>query len=108
MATLTVTDITTAGETRALGVAAAGGDQFANDGRTIFEASNASGGSITITFVSQRACDQGTVHNTAVAVGAGVTKRIGPFIPSRYNDASGYVQVTYSGVTSLTVGVASV
>lgn len=108
MATLTVQDVTTAGVVPASLVAATvSGDQFQNDGRTMFEVLNGSGGSITVTFASQRPCDQGSTHNTAVAVAASATKRIGPFDPNRYNDANGYVQVTYSGVTSLTVGVSS-
>jgi hypothetical protein len=108
VATLTVQDITTAGQVPASLVAAAGGgDQFPNDGRTMFEVANGSGGSITVTFASQKPCDQGSTHNTAVAVAAGATKRIGPFDPTRYNDGNGMVQVTYSGVTSLTVGVSS-
>ena len=37
------------------------------------------------------------------AVGAGAQKIIGP-IPAAFNDASGNVAVTYSGVSSVTVG----
>src|SRR4051794_5552022 len=98
MATLAVQDVTNAGTVPTYGAAAGGGDQFQNDGKTMFHVKNGSGGSITVTFASQKSCDQGSTHNTAVAVAAGAEKMVGPFDPSRYNDANGYCQVTYSGV----------
>ena len=41
--------------------------------------------------------------NGAVTVANGATKEIGPFQMRHYNDASGYVQITYSAVNSVTV-----
>ena len=61
------------------------------------------GGDITVTIASQRACDQGSTHNAAVVVTAGEERFIGPFDPARYNDSNGMTQLTYSGVTSLTI-----
>lgn len=107
MATLSVQDINTAGVTLSFAAAAGGGDQFSNDGKTLLYVKNGGGGSINVTIASQRACDQGATHNTVVAVANGSEKTIGPFPPERYNDASGNAQVTYSGVTSVTVAVAS-
>jgi hypothetical protein len=108
MAVLSVQQISTAGVVPATLVAAsAGGDSFANNGRTVFDAANGSGAPITVTFASQKPCDQGSTHNTVVSVTNGTTRRIGPFDPSRYNDGNGFVQVTYSAVTSLTVGAFS-
>lgn len=109
MATIAVTQISTAGVAPPTFVAAAGGgDQFANNGKTLFEAKNASGSPITVTFVRQKACDQGTVHTTTVSVPATTGDRIcGPFDPALFNDANGFCQVTYSAVTSLTVAAFS-
>src|SRR5687768_17600312 len=105
MATLVVQQITNAGVVKAaLAAAAAGGDQFANNGKTFLEVANGSGGAITVTIAAQRACDFGSTHNIANSVAAGATEIMGPFDPSRYSDASGFCQITYSGVTSLTVG----
>lgn len=103
MATLTVADINTAGYTPTYASAAGGGDQFSNDGKTLIHIKNGSGGSITVTIASQVACSQGGTHNTAVAIPAGEERFIGPFPPDRYCDANGMTQLTYSGVTSLTI-----
>jgi hypothetical protein len=108
MATLSVQQITTAGVVPASLVAAGGsGDQFPNNGRTFLDVANDSGGSINVTIASQRLCDQGATHNTVVAVADGATKRLGPFDPSRYNDGTGSVHVSYSDATSVTVGAFS-
>jgi hypothetical protein len=111
MATLTVATIAETGLTSTLAAAAAGGDQFANpeDQTTLFEIANASGGSINVTFATQVAsapvagAGNVTLSNRVVAVANGARMLIGPF-PARFNDASGFVQVTYSGVSSVTVG----
>lgn len=106
MAALTVQQVSVSGLVNPSFVAAAGGgDTFVNNGTsTFFEASNASGGSITITFD-----DSGSVSPTgatqfnpdvAVAVPAGQRAIIGPFPTARFGPT---VAVTYSGVTSLTV-----
>lgn len=105
MATLTVTTATSSGILKpALVTAAVGGDQFSNNGRTYLEITNGGASPITVTVASQRACDQGTAHNVTNSVTNATTEIMGPFDPGRFNDASGMVQVTYSAVTSVTVG----
>lgn len=105
MANLTVQTITQAGVSPSLTAAAAGGDEFANGGRTYFHINNASAGSVTVTVDSVRPCDQGADHNLTVAVPASEQRLIGPFDPRRFNQAgTGRVAVTYSAVTSVTVG----
>ncbi len=84
--------------------ATSGGDQFSNDGATMLHAKNG-GATMTITIASQVACNQGSTHNDTVTVTSGGEKMIGPFPTNRYSDASGYCQLTYSAVPSLTVGV---
>lgn len=111
MATLTVTDIERTGVDPAGAevAAAAGGDEFANDGKTFFRANNASAGSITVTFatVATQVRIPGfgeiALSNLQVSVPAGAVREIGPFPTGQFNDNGGKVQVTYSGVTSLTV-----
>lgn len=105
MATLSVSQITTAGiADPSLTTAAGGGDQFSNNGKTYLKVANATGATVTVTIASQQACSQGATHNTTASVASGQTKLLGPFPADRYNDANGYVQVSYSGVTSITVG----
>lgn len=110
MAVLTVTEITEAGVADGAAAAAGGGDSFANpdDERTVLKVINGGGGSITVTItpavVAATLPGFGAVTkaNGGGSVGAGATRYFGPF-PKAYNDANGRVNVTYSGVTSVTV-----
>jgi len=77
--------------------------QTASTQKTFLRVANGSGSPITVTIDSVVACDQGFDHDLAVAVPAGDEYTIGPIDRARYDDGSGYVQITYSGVTSLTV-----
>lgn len=112
MATLTVLDIDQTGPTSALAAAAGGGDAFADDGdqRTFFEINNGGGGSINVTFAyvpgAERIPGYGviTLPDLVVAVGAGLRKVIGPFPRNFIDPATGLISVTYSGVTTVTVG----
>lgn len=79
---------------------AAGGDSFENDGETILHVKNGHTASQTVTIVRARLCDMGQQHNVAVPVPAGGDRIIGPFPRSEFGSP---VQVTYSGVTSLTI-----
>lgn len=105
MATLTAQIIPLAGVTPALAAATAGGDQWANTGREYLHAKNAGASSINVTVNSQKACNQGFDHDVVVAVPAGQERLVGPFPKDRFNDEDGYALITYSDVTSLTVGV---
>jgi hypothetical protein len=102
---LTVQEITLAGLTPAYVAANAEGNYFNNDGRAYLEVVNGGVDPVTVTINSIALCSYGFDHNTEVIVSNGVTKKIGTFPPGRFNDASGRVNVTYSGVTSVTVGV---
>lgn len=108
MTTLTVQEPTPSGVVVSTAAAAALGDEFANTGKEILEVTNGSGGALTVTVTAQKACSHGTLHNGGGSVAAGATKRFGPFPRDRFNDINGKVQVTYSGVTSLTVAVIKV
>lgn len=104
MATLTVVTTTLAGTAAAAASCAAGGDVFPNNGKTLVEITNGSGGSLTPTFAATGTLQNGAViASVATAIAAGVTRVFGPFPPELFNNSSGQVAITYSGVTSLTI-----
>lgn len=103
MATLSVLDVTTAGVVPTYASATSGGDQFANDGKTMIHV-KASGAPVTVTIASQIACNQGSTHNKTVTVASTSEQMIGPFDDGRFNLA-GYTILTYSQVTGVTIGV---
>lgn len=103
------TNIVTSDFLPALVAATVSGDAYVNDGRTFLVVTNGGGAPITVTVAVQRTTIKvpgaGTVTFAAipVTVNAGVTKWIS--VPQGpYNNDSGRVVVTYSGVTSVTVG----
>lgn len=111
MAALALQNIVEAGLAPSMASAAGGGDTFANanDERTILMVTNGGGGSITVTITAQDTSETvpgfGTVSkaNGGGSVGAGATKLFGPFPAAAFNNSSGEVAVTYSGVSSVTV-----
>lgn len=110
MAVLTPQVIVKTGLTASLAAAAGGGDSWQNTGREFLRVANGGGGSINVTLAAQGGACQpygvtNVAHDIVVAVGAGVTKDIGPIDPRGYNDSNGRAQITYSGVTAVTVGV---
>lgn len=107
MALLAVQSITRAGLASAYAAAAGGGDTFLPDGRTFLHVKNASGGAITVTIVTPRTDAYGNaIADNTVSVPATTGDRmIGPFPAEAYADpTTGLANITYSGVTSLTVG----
>ena len=108
MAVLTVGSVTRTGAATALVAAAAGGDTFANDGRTFIHVKNGGASPITVTVPAVSRCSQGQLHDVAVSVTNGTEKRIGPFPPSIYNNpTTGIASITYSAVTTVTVEAVS-
>lgn len=107
MAALTVQTAAPSGTSFTTASAAGGGDTFVNNGKTLFYINNGHSGSQTATFTAQNNItidgQSLAVEDLAVAVPAGEAKIIGPFPPQIFNNSSGAVAVTYSGVTSLTV-----
>ena len=111
MAAITPVSPLITGAALALAAASGGGDTLANlKGNVFLVVNNGGVGSINVTLAAvatSRPADGPypamTLGNNVVAVGAGVQKIIGP-IPSAFNDASGNIAVTYSGVSSVTVG----
>lgn len=103
MAVLAVLQIAAAGlDPGALNAAAAGGDSFANNGKTFLRVANGHAANPrTVTFTSQLtagAVPPGTAKtDLAVVVPAMSERWIGPFDQAAFNDpATGRVAVTYS------------
>lgn len=101
MARLTVQEPGLTGADVTLAAATAGGDEFINDGHTMLRVYNGGGGSITVTTARNRNCNQGFSHSNAVTVETVSTHFIGPFPRDEFPSI---VEITYSGVTSVTVG----
>jgi|TARA_R100001198_G_C5218307_1_gene201328 hypothetical protein len=116
MATLTVATAVESGVATADTSANSGGDEFVNTGREVLVVVNSHGSdndiNVTITAQTTSFTDPllGTLTkaNQVVAVNEGVTKVIGPFPTAAFNDGAGKVQITYSAVTSLKVGVVQI
>jgi len=103
MAVLTVQPVSLTGLTPTFPAAAGGGDEFSNDGRTLFRVKNGGGGSITVTFTTPKSIKGVAIADPAITVAAGAEMYIGPFDPEIFNAADGNVDVAYSGVTTVTV-----
>ena len=105
MATLTVQEITRDGVLLSLTAAASGGDQFHNDGDQFVAIYNNSGGDVVVSATIQKDVDDVTPDPKAITVGDGETRFFGRFPTDIYNDANGYVQLTYDSVTDVSVAV---
>lgn len=113
MATLTTQAVTTAGIVPSFAAAAGGGDKVRPGNHTYLAVVNGGGGSITVTIDDPNSLNPGNAAafnpDLSVAVAAGATKYIGPLTATRFrNSSDGLVAVSYSGVTSVTVGAFSV
>lgn len=106
MAVITPVAVSRAGLATSGGAAAsAGGDSFLNDGKTLFMVMNGGGSPITITetLPSTAVVDGQLPASRTVTVAAGERTLIGPFPTAIYSDTLGYMNIAYSGVTSVTV-----
>jgi len=105
MATLSNQIVTLAAITPSYAACAAGGDEFVNSGRDFIHIKNGHTSPQTVIMNSQAACDQGFDHDVSIAVTNAQERMIGPFPKGRFDDAGGKVQLTYSGVTALTIAI---
>lgn len=106
MATLTINDVDRDGFDleAALETAAAGGDQFLNDGkRTFVVVKNVNASTRTVTFEVQKTVDGEAVADKTVDVAQNEEQVVGPFPADVYNDSDGYVQVTYDSETDVSI-----
>lgn len=106
MAVLTVNTLTALGNDTTLVTASAGGDKFPVGDSYVLVVKNGGASPITVTVKGKRNCSHGFIHDSVVTVNAGVTKMIGDLEEIRFKDPTdGYGEVTYSAVTSVTVGI---
>ncbi|OGD18839.1 MAG: hypothetical protein A2Y70_00600 [Candidatus Aminicenantes bacterium RBG_13_64_14] len=96
------------GLTPSYAAATAGGDEFVNSGREFIHVKNGHTSPQTVTVNSQTVCNQGYDHDAPVVIPASEERMIGPFPKGRFDDANGKVQITYSGVTALTIAAVRV
>ena len=110
MAVLSIQTVTRAGIAPTYAAAAAGGDKFAPDIDTVLHVKNASAGALTVTVVTPRQTSYGSdIADVAVSVPAAGERLIGPFPTEHFaGTADGLADITYSGVTSLTVAALKV
>lgn len=104
MAVLTVTQITRSGVLESLTAASSTGDSFPNDGNTFLVVKNGGASAITVTIATPAKVWGIDIAELSISVGAGATMFIGPFPEPVFNDANGRVNVSYSAVTSVSVG----
>ena len=104
MATLTAIVPTYAGVNLGPVAAAAGGDKFVNTGNELLYIKNGGGSSINLTLDAQ-AVSGLPITDPVIAVAAGAEKILGPFDPRYFTDSSGFLNLSYSAVTSVTVAV---
>jgi hypothetical protein len=91
--------------------AAASGDKFTNDGKSLLVITNGDGSSHTCTLDDPNTpVPPGSAANNdaVLTVAAGATKAFGPFPTSRFNDADGNVAMTWSATTSMEWSILSV
>lgn len=104
MATLTVlTASPSSGQALGAAAVAAGGDQFLNDGDIILYFKNTNASSRTVTVATGGTIGGLAIADVTVALAQNEEKVVGPFDPRIFNDSSGYVQLTYTAATDVTV-----
>lgn len=100
-ATLTTTQVTTAGQsilTGALTAVSASGDKCPNDGDTFAVVLNSSGANAyTITTDVQNTSYGNTVTDASTTVAVSAHVVFGPFPTAAFSDSGGYVNFTYTG-----------
>ena len=106
MALLATQSVSYTGVTPALTAAAGGGDTFTPAPNLFLECVNAGGGSITVTVATPPTVRGLAVADLSVAVTNGQRRfiRISP-ADMMADTSTGFGNITYSGVTSVTVGV---
>lgn len=104
MAALTIQTTSQAGITPTYAAAAAGGDTVVNNGRVVLHVKNGYTSPQTVTIASKAQATVGLARaDRSVAVPNASERIIGPFEVQIWNNDTGQIELTYSGVTSLTI-----
>jgi hypothetical protein len=90
-------------QAKAVVAASGGGDKFANSGHEQLEV--VVGATPTNLTVVSVACSHGRTKDAVFALSANTTYLLGPFPTALFNDANGNVNLSWSSVTTITVGV---
>jgi hypothetical protein len=105
MATLAYQQVKTSGVALSLAAANGGGDSIPPNANGALVVKNGGGSGITVTVVVPGNTKYGPANpDIAVSVAAGATELIGPLPNDLRNPTTGLVDLTYSGVTTVTVG----
>jgi hypothetical protein len=107
MAELTHQQATIAGTTVAMAAAAGGGDTVRPGAALLVTNGDASAKTVTIVVPGNTKYGQAD-PDVAVVVAAGATKLIGPLPQDLADPTDGFVHVTYSAVTSVTVAAVQI
>jgi hypothetical protein len=102
MADIALQDFSLSGAAASYSAAAGGGDSFAYDPAGVIHCKNGGGGSITMTVVVPGATYGQNNPDIAVSVPNGGDRFV-KMAAGMVNPATGKIDVTYSGVTSVTV-----
>jgi hypothetical protein len=109
MAALTDRQVKITGTTIPLGAASAGGDTVKPGDRRIVLVRNGGGSPINVTIVVPGNDKYGNARPDIVrAVAAGAVEAFGPFPADLADSVDGLIDITYSGVTSVTVDALTV
>jgi len=107
MATLSTESVDFDGVEATYNACAGGGDEFTASNKTFVVLKSTHTSAQTATFATQKTVDGLAVADVAIAVDQDEEFIVGPFPPDLFADGDGLVQVTYSGVTLLTIAVLS-
>lgn len=105
MATLATQQIAQAGIVPTYAAAAGGGDKFTPGDNVFLHVKNGHSSPQTVTVDSKVASNYGTDVNLAVAVTNASEAMIGPLPAQRFQGSDGLGDLSYSGVTALTIAV---
>lgn len=106
MATFTLQTTSDEGAAVTWNTANGGGDDFANNGTYFILIKNDDGSPTTVTVVTGATVGTLAIADRAIVVSANSVFVAGPFTTGTYNNPStGKVSLTYSSVTSLSIGL---
>jgi len=102
-------DIVATGLAPTFEAANADGEKFEGTGKEYLEVINGGGSACVVTVPTPYSQDGNSLEDLVVSVGAGLTRKIGPFPARSYNVQSGadigQVYVNFDQVVTVTVGV---
>lgn len=112
MAVLSVTSVSPVGAEATYVAAAGGGDTVRTGERTFIHVANDGGGSVTVTVNDTKTKEPAGAAefnpDLEVVVAPGTSKFVGPLPASRFANTSGFAEISYSGVSDVTIAALNV